>query len=210
MATNESILTFGMTEGEKVMWRFREAVKNESLLSVADISFLAVAIDQILSGTPPKKALKIEKPHGRKEKTWGAFDKELGIAMRVIRLAREKKIKLSEAQKIVVEETGKAKRTIARYCAEHARFAKDLDALIVAYPKRHKQVLELVNNLGSVGVNVWHVSPTTVDSWIDALDKASFSEGYDLRTMIKSFLENPAPGGYADIRTKIKLILGKK
>ncbi len=188
MTTRDDIELAGLTEGERVMWRFREAVKNEEMLSVADIRFLADAFGQILSGTPPKKALKIEKPQGRKEKTVEAADKELGIAMMVRRLVRERKIKPSDAKRIVFQKTKIPERTIARYCAGHARDAKALDALIVAHPKRHKQLAELVNDFGE---GVKKISATTVDGWADTLENGTFIEGYDLTT-------------------KIKLILGKK
>lgn len=180
--TRADILTAELTEGEKVMWRFRDAVKNKTMLSENDINFLNVAFGKILDGEAPKKALNIEKPQGRKRRC-SSNNSELAIATKVA-LLESQSVTHAEALRIVAKECVMSTRNVDRYCAKQD--GKVWAEFIQSIPERSKEFAEIKKIFGDE-IGEWPC--TTINRLTQALKAAKPSEYLDIQRAVEAKLK---------------------
>lgn len=115
--TGDEILMAELSEPQRVLWRVIEALRNGRTPSDSDAKAHADALDAILSGADPKRALGLtgRRGQGRKPKTSSQMDEtELNPVIRIERL-RRKGMKRDEAIARIAREEHIAEGTLIGY-----------------------------------------------------------------------------------------------
>ncbi len=178
----------GVPEGEIAMHRFCDALADQQAPFEKDLQFFCIAFSKIIKGENPKKALQIERTRGRKA-TMADWSRELSITRELIgQVAQGKRIP-GELKRRIAKKHRISIPTINRYILEHQKLAYWFNDFVEDIPRRKKQHEELKNLFGE-GVGKW--SRSGADKVAAALDSASPSEYNEIRSTIKSFLEQKA------------------
>ncbi len=120
----ERLKEAGMTEGEVHMSRFVSAIEKGEQPPAETMKFFQSGFNEVLSGTPAKKALKLEKSRGRKgvSKKVGELARQVRITKGVLML-RRRGLSLEKSFELVSAATDLSYKTLERYykkCKRHA------------------------------------------------------------------------------------------
>lgn len=193
--TREALLTFGLLEGEKVLWRFCDAVNHNKAISETDLRIIATAFQKILDGEAPKKALNLEgRPRGRKAKTAKEAVPESRIAQEIVRLVDEEKVPLKVAIAQVAKDRKVTPASAKRYYYAHnelERSMRDFNAQIMD-PALNKIEREMVDLFGEGLLEMaWDV-PHKLNSYLKALPPSKYlKEVAEIKSIIEKNRKKP-------------------
>lgn len=120
--TRELALSLNSTAGENRLREFCEVVEKGETPSPEVLAELAAQFRQILRGTPPKKAMDLERGRGRKPPSFKDIVKKGKAAGLMYRLMSDG-LRYEDALPIVAEKTHRSEGTVAAYYSELKKLA---------------------------------------------------------------------------------------
>jgi hypothetical protein len=128
----ERFMEFGLTEGEKHCQRFVNAVDRGELIPADTLEFLAQSLRDILNGANPKKALRLEKPQGRKKDDGLTVYRRIRLAQVLCRLMDEhgftKEKALDRVADVMTGRKGFSRDSIEKHYDDYQRLAREGNA----------------------------------------------------------------------------------
>jgi hypothetical protein len=128
----ERFMEFGLTEGEKHFQRLVNAVDRGESPPADTLQFLAQAGRDILNGSNPKKALRLEKPQGRKKDDGLTVCRRIRLAQVLCGLMDDhgftKEQAIDRVADVMTGRKGFSRDSIERHYDDYQRLARESNA----------------------------------------------------------------------------------
>ncbi len=178
----ERFREFGLTDGEKHFQRLANAVERGELPPADTLQFLAQAGREILNQVNPKKALKLEKPQGRKKDSGLIVCRRIMLVQIICGLMDEhgftKEQAIDRLTDIMAGKKGFSRDSIERHYDAYQRLARENNATerkfnaLLERPKDPQKLISFleIQPVSVCGINSWLLDDLRSAPWNHYLD----------------------------------------